>query len=254
MTEHDAPSGSALSDDAATHDARPGGAVSGGGAPLLEAVAIMDRLRSPGGCPWDREQTHASLMRYLIEECYELLQAIEDGDVDAMREELGDVLLQVLFHSRIAAETPSGAGGFDIDDVARGLVDKLIRRHPYVFGGPEERENLTPDEQQVRWDELKKAEHAAPSPLDGVAVGQPAIALAAKLGARSVKYGVSAVDAPLPAGDSAGERIFRLAFEAGARGDDPEQAVRAAARSYMSRVAGATAKSARDTAADSALD
>lgn len=220
--------------DAAADEARPGTA-------LLDAVAIMDRLRSPGGCPWDREQTHASLTRYLIEECYELLQAIEDGDVDAMREELGDVLLQVLFHSRIAAEKPSADGGFDVDDVARALVGKLIRRHPYVFGGPEERETLTPDEQQSRWDELKKAEHAVPSPLDGVAVGQPAIALAAKLGARSVKYGVSADDAPLPAGDSPGEQIFRLAFAAGARGDDPEQAVRAAARAYMARVAHAVA-------------
>lgn len=216
--------------DAAAGDTRPGEA-------LLEAVAVMDRLRSPGGCPWDREQTHASLTRYLIEECYELLQAIEDGDAPAMREELGDVLLQVLFHARIAAETGSADGGFDIDDVARALVDKLIRRHPYVFGGPEERETLTPDQQQVRWDELKKAEHATPSPLDGVAIGQPAIALAAKLGARSVKYGVSEQHAPLPEGDSPGERIFRLAFEAGARGEDPEQAVRDVARAYMSRVA-----------------
>jgi XTP/dITP diphosphohydrolase len=154
------------------------------------------------------------------------------------------VLLQVLFHTRIAAETSPGDGGFDIDDVARGLVDKLIRRHPYVFGGPDERKTLTPDEQQLRWDELKKAEHATPSPLDGVAVGQPAIALAAKLGARSVKYGVSTDDVPLPAGDSPAERIFRLAFESGARGEDPEQAVRAVARSYMSRVA------ARESAAD----
>ncbi len=216
--------------DAAAAEARPGEA-------LLEAVAIMDRLRAPGGCPWDREQTHASLTRYLIEECYELLQAIEDGDVDAMREELGDVLLQVLFHARIAAETPSADGGFDIDDIARGLADKLVRRHPYVFGGSDERETLTPDEQQVRWDELKKAEHAAPSPLDGVAVGQPAVALAAKLGARSVKYAVGADDAPLPAGDTPGERIFRLAFEAGSRGQDPEQAVRTVARHYMAQVA-----------------
>jgi XTP/dITP diphosphohydrolase len=252
MTEHDAESGDAESGVGVPRDADsgvgvPGDAASGDvapGASLLDAVAVMDRLRSPGGCPWDREQTHASLTRYLIEECYELLQAIEDGDVDAMREELGDVLLQVLFHARIAAETPSTGGGFDIDDVARGLVDKLIRRHPYVFGGPEERESLTPAEQQVRWDELKKAEHAAPSPLDGVAVGQPAIALAAKLGARAVKYGVSEQHAPLPEGDSPGERIFRLAFEAGARGDDPEHAVRAVARAYMDRVAGAAAPDA----------
>lgn len=194
----------------------------------------MDRLRSPGGCPWDREQTHVSLLRYLVEECYELVQAIEDDDAPAMREELGDVLLQVLFHSRVASETASADGGFDIDDVATGLVDKLVRRHPYVFGGPDERETLTPAEQQVRWDELKRAEHAKPSPLDGVALGQPAVALAGKLGARSAKYGV---EVALPAGESVGEQIFRLAFAAGARGEDPEQAVRTVARAHAARMA-----------------
>lgn len=219
-------------DDVASGDARRAGAA------LLKAVAVMDRLRSPGGCPWDREQTHASLLRYLVEECYELVQAVEDDDIDAMREELGDVLLQVLFHSRLAAEKPRGDGGFDIDDVASDLVDKLIRRHPYVFGGPDERETLTPAEQQVRWDELKRAEHAEPSPLDGVALGQPAVALAAKLGARSAKFGV---DVPLPDGDSVGEQIFRLAFEAGARGEDPEQAVRAVARAHADAIAAAIA-------------
>lgn len=212
------------------------GAAARAGNALLDAVAVMDRLRSDDGCPWDREQTHESLLRYLVEECYELVQAIEDGDAAAVREELGDVLLQVLFHSRIAAETPAVDGGFTVDDVAAGLVAKLVRRHPYVFGTDEEREQLTSAEQQVRWDELKKAERAAPSPLDGVALGQPALALAGKLGSRSAKYGVT--DVPLPAGDSAGERLFRLAFEAGARGEDPEQAVRTVAREYAARLAG----------------
>lgn len=244
MTGYDAvrgrmnPPGDAVSETAPPGRATPGNTASDRPAPagsaLLEAVAVMDRLRSPGGCPWDREQTHASLLRYLVEECYELVQAIEDGDAAATREELGDVLLQVLFHARIAAEKDSGDGGFDIDDVAFGLVDKLIRRHPYVFGGPEERETLTPAEQQVRWDQLKRAEHAEPSPLDGVALGQPAVALAAKLGARSAKYGVSV---PLPEGDSVGEQIFRLAFTAGARGEDPEQAVRTVARAHAARMA-----------------
>lgn len=225
-------------------DGTPGGAPgeARAGETLLDAVAIMDRLRSAGGCPWDREQTHESLLRYLVEECYELVQAVEDGDPAAMREELGDVLLQVLFHSRIAAETPAVDGGFTIDDVAAGLVAKLVRRHPYVFGTPEEREQLTAAEQQVRWDELKKAEHAAPSPLDGVALGQPAIALAGKLGARAAKYGVSEAEVPLPAGDGVGEQLFRLAFAAGARGEDPEQAVRTAARDYAARLAGREAR------------
>ena len=208
------------------------------GASLLEAVAVMDRLRSPGGCPWDAQQTHESLLRYLVEECYELVQAVEDGDVAGVREELGDVLLQVLFHSRVASERPVADGGFDIDDVASGLVDKLIRRHPNVFGSPDEREPMTPADQQVRWDELKKAERDRPSALDGVALGQPALALAGKLGARSVKYGV---DVPVPDGDSVAEQIFRLAFAAGARGEDPEQAVRAVARAHAAAMGAAPA-------------
>ncbi len=205
-----------------------------GGAALLRAVEVMDRLRSAGGCPWDAAQTHESLLRYLVEECYELVQAVEDGDPGAVREELGDVLLQVLFHARIAREKPRQAGGFDIDDVAAALTDKLIRRHPYVFGTPDERETLTAAEQQVRWDELKRAEHAAPTALDGVALGQPALALAGKLGARSAKFGVKVQP---PAGDSVGEQIFRLAFAAGARGEDPESAVRAVARAHAEAMA-----------------
>ncbi len=132
----------------------------------------MDRLRSPGGCPWDAEQTHSSLLRYLIEECYELVEAVELGDRTAIREELGDVLLQVLFHARIAAETPAAEGGFTIDDVAGDLVDKLVRRHPHVF-----QTDATPvwtaADQQERWDELKKTERGRSGVLDGVAFGQP---------------------------------------------------------------------------------
>ncbi len=209
------------------------------GRELLAAVAVMDRLRSPGGCPWDAAQTHATLLRYLVEECYELVQAVEDGDVVAMREELGDVLLQVLFHARIAAETSRAAGGFDIDDVASDLVDKLVRRHPHVFG-PDADPALTAEDQQIRWDELKKTEKARPSALDGVALGQPALALAAKLGARSVKYGV---EVPLPEGDSVAEQIFRLAFSAGAAGGDPESDVRGLARAHASAMVNAEATS-----------
>jgi XTP/dITP diphosphohydrolase len=196
------------------------------GETILDAVAVMDRLRSPGGCPWDAAQTHASLLRYLVEECYELVQAVEDDDVAAIREELGDVLLQVLFHARIAAETPRADGGFDVDDVAADLLAKLVRRHPHVFG-PNADPDLTAADQQSRWDELKKTEKTRPSVLDGVALGQPSLALAAKLGARSAKYGV---DVPLPEGDSVAEQIFRLAFESGASGGDPESEVRRVAR------------------------
>lgn len=193
---------------------------------LRRAVEVMDRLRSPGGCPWDAEQTHTSLARYLVEECYELLQAIEDGDERAIREELGDVLLQVLFHARIAAERPADQGGFDINDVAGDLADKLERRHPHVFGDGEAVHSA--GDQQVRWDELKKLEGRR-SVVDGVALGQPAAALAGKLGSRAAKFDL---DVPLPVGDDLGTELFRLAYLAGRDGVEPETALRAVAVRY----------------------
>lgn len=206
------------------------------GAGLARAAAITDRLRSPGGCPWDAEQTHTSLVRYLVEECFELVQALEDDDPAAVREELGDVLFQVLFHARIAAETPSAAGGFDIDDVADGLVDKLVTRHPHVFAagsGSVGEAPVSASDQEVRWDEIKKAERARTqgraSVLDGVALAQPALALAGKLGSRAEKFDVHA---PLPADDSPAATIFRLAYELGRSGADVEGAVRAIARGH----------------------
>ncbi len=167
------------------------------GTALLDAAAVMDRLRSPGGCPWDAEQTHASLLPYLVEECYELYQAIEDGDGAAVREELGDVLLQVLFHARVASEATarrSAAGSFDIDDVAADLVAKLVGRHPHVFAGTERID--TAERQEHRWEELKRAEKQRDSSVDGVPLGQPAVALAAKLISRTARAG-------LPAGPAA---------------------------------------------------
>ncbi|WP_420121531.1 MazG family protein, partial [Nakamurella sp.] len=174
-------------------------------AALLDAVAVMDRLRSPGGCPWDAEQTHASLVRYLIEECYELAEAVEQGDRAAVREELGDVLLQVLFHARIAAETPPEQGGFDIDDVARDLVAKLVRRHPHVFARADGEPAAGWDaaDQQQRWDELKKTERGRSGVLDGVAFGQPAVALAAKLGSRAAAFGLDVPPPGVAAGPAA---------------------------------------------------
>lgn len=224
------------------------------GSAVLAAVAVMDRLRSPGGCPWDAAQTHVSLLRYLVEECYELVQAIEDGDPAAIREELGDVLLQVLFHARIAAEQPRGetAPGFDIDDVAGDLVNKLVRRHPHVFAeggggtdGPEADSRAavdTPEDQQVRWDELKKAERGRSRALDGVALGQPAAALAGKLGSRAAKNGL---DVPPPGGESVGEQLFRLAYAAGAAGIEPEVALRDVARAHAARLTSAEDERAR---------
>ncbi len=201
---------------------------------LADAVRVMDRLRSPGGCPWDADQTHDSLRRYLVEECYELLQALEDGDHGAIEEELGDVLLQVLFHARIASERAPDEGGFDIEDVAAALVDKLVRRHPHVFG--EEAPLRSAADQQTRWDELKKQEKGRSSVVAGVALGQPAVALAAKLGARAARAGI---DIPPPSGDSAAEQIFRIAYAAGAGGQDPESDLRAVARVHAAALAAA---------------
>ncbi len=216
--------------------------------PLLDAVAVMDRLRSPGGCPWDAAQTHSSLVRYLLEECYELVEAVEAGDRVAVREELGDVLLQVLFHARIAAETPRDEGGFDIDDVAGDLVAKLIRRHPHVFGSAG-LPGWTAADQQQRWDELKRSERGKSGVLDGVAFGQPAVALAAKLGSRAAAFGLdvpAGADPAGPPGDqtSTAQELFRIAYAAGARGEDPESALRAVARAHAEVLAAVQAGAA----------
>ncbi|MFD8495963.1 MazG family protein [Amycolatopsis sp. NPDC059657] len=200
--------------------------VQGSAPALVEAVAVMDRLRSPGGCPWDAAQTHESLRQYLVEETYELLDAIETGDRAALREELGDVLLQVLFHARVAAEDP--ADPFDVDDVARDLVGKLVGRHPNVFAGADRVH--TAEHQELKWEELKQAEKRRQSIVDGVALGQPAVALAGKLGQRSGRAGI-----PLdlfPGGTSAAEQLFRIAATARRAGVDPEGELRAVAKSF----------------------
>lgn len=201
------------------------------GTALLEAVAVMDRLRSPGGCPWDADQTHTSLLRYLVEECYELYQAIEDGDRTDMREELGDVLLQVLFHARVAAEAPEQP--FDVDGVASDLVGKLVGRHPHVFAATGDRVD-TAEAQDLRWDELKRAEKKRESSVDGVATGQPAVALAAKLASRTARAGLPAE--LLPCGEGPGERLFRLAAQEQVGGGDPEAALRTVARRFEADV------------------
>jgi NTP pyrophosphatase (non-canonical NTP hydrolase) len=234
------------------------------GTALLDAAAVMDRLRSPGGCPWDAEQTHASLLPYLVEECYELYQAIEDGDLAAVREELGDVLLQVLFHARVAAEAESeertelgsrpsdteGESSFDIDDVAADLVAKLVGRHPHVFAGSDirARERIdTAERQEHRWEELKRAEKQRESSVDGVPLGQPAVALAAKLISRTTRAGLPAD--LLPGGADTGSRLFVDAARAKLAGDDPEAALRTAARRFAHDVRTAE-RSARDAGLD----
>ncbi|MTD54817.1 MazG family protein [Amycolatopsis pithecellobii] len=214
------------------------------GAGLVEAAQVMDVLRSPGGCPWDAKQTHESLRQYLVEETYELLEAIEDGDRPALREELGDVLLQVLFHARVAAE--DAGDPFDIDTVADGLVAKLVGRHPHVFAdgdkpgaGVPQYASHTAEHQEVKWEELKQAEKQRESIVDGVALGQPAAALAGKLGQRSGRAGI-----PLdlfPAGMDAPARLFTLAATARRAGVDPEGELRAVAKHFATQVRAAEA-------------
>jgi XTP/dITP diphosphohydrolase len=217
------------------------------GAALLDAVAVMDRLRSPGGCPWDAEQTHESLLPYLVEECYELYQAIEDGDGAAVREELGDVLLQVLFHARVAAD---GEWLFDVDDVAADLVTKLVSRHPHVFAGSDirARERIdTAERQEHRWEELKRSEKQRASSVDGVPLGQPAVALAAKLVSRAARAGLPAD--LLPDGPGLGERLFADAARAKLVGADPEAELRSAARRFADDVRAAE-RAAREAGLD----
>ena len=243
-----APAGSA--------DVPPGARVISGsadlpGAHLLDLVVTMDRLRAE--CPWDAKQTHLSLAPHLLEEPYEALEALESGDFRAFREELGDVLLQVVFHARIAAD-------FTIDDVADGIVEKLVRRHPHVFGDVTVADA---DEVKRNWDAIKKQERAeravvpvsesassgpsVPSALDGVPFAQPALALAAQLQRRATRAGVpdslTSLDAASGSGSGSGSgdgdvgaELFQLVAKAREAGLDPELELRAAARRYRDRV------------------
>ncbi|MFR9730024.1 MazG family protein [Saccharopolyspora sp. MS10] len=210
------------------------------GVELLDAVTVMDRLRSPGGCPWDAEQDHDSLRRYLVEETYELLDAIEQRDRASLREELGDVLLQVLFHARIAAEHDSEP--FDVDAVAAELVGKLVTRHPHVFTEAESVRDA--ESQQLRWDELKQREKQRESVVDGVALGQPAAALAAKLVDRADRAGVPRE--LLDVAGSPGAALFGLAAGIRLDGGDPEDELRAASLAFAARVRAAEAAARAD--------
>jgi XTP/dITP diphosphohydrolase len=222
------------------------------GARLLDLVGIVDTLRR--SCPWDREQTHASLLRYLLEEAYEAAETIEADDMPALREEIGDVLFQVLFHARIASERSADDGGFTIDDVADTLAAKLIRRHPHVFAGVSV---ASAADVNANWEEIKRAERAAKaaaagdgdgeaSVLDGVPFGQPALSLAAQLQRRAARAGVSAsldgagsADADGDAGltgERLGAELMAVVARAEAAGLDPELELRAAARRFADEV------------------
>lgn len=219
------------------------------GTTFLELVAVQERLRAPGGCPWDAEQTHRSLAHYAIEEVYELLEAIELGDTDALKEELGDVLLQTVFH----AEVGETAGeGFTIDDVARGIVDKLVRRHPHVFG---EAEATDAAGVMANWQALKAAEKPERTGVfDGVVTAQPALQYVEQLQVRAAGTGFDwSADAEaaervreeltefLAAPDDAGRRaelgdlLMSVVGLARRHRIDPELALRGAARRFRER-------------------
>jgi XTP/dITP diphosphohydrolase len=196
---------------------------------LDRAVEVMDRLRSPGGCPWDAAQTHESLTRYLLEEAYEVIEAIETGDLGLLREELGDLLLQVLFHARLTQELPPGEA-FGIEEIAGDLVDKLVRRHPHVFAGAEAGSAAELNE---TWEKQKVTEKGRTSAVDGVPLNQPALSLAAKLVSRAQRAGLAV---PVSATDDIGASLFALVTESVAAGVDPEAALRRTARAYRESI------------------
>ncbi|CAN2232087.1 MazG family protein [Candidatus Planktophila dulcis] len=202
---------------------------------LQRLVEVMDRLRSPGGCPWDAEQTHESLIKYLLEESYEFIDAIETDDRAGMREELGDVLLQVYFHSRIAQDHPSDP--FSIEDVAGAIADKLISRHPHVF---ENLEVSGTDEIIENWEAIKAREKGRTSAIDGIAMAQPALPLVAKILYRAEKYNVdlhvNQYSSEKATEKSVGEALASVIAWAHENGIDPENALRAQAREMIRQI------------------
>jgi XTP/dITP diphosphohydrolase len=200
--------------------------------PLLEFLEVMRRLRAE--CPWKREQTHRSLARYLVEELHETLEAIEVGDAEHLREELGDLLLQVYFHSVIAEES----GSFTLDDVARGIIDKMHRRNPHVFGDPDAAQPQDAAAVNEVWQAIKSRERSGRPLTEGLPQALPALLLAAKVLERRDRAGLP-LTRPFFTGGSAdvglGERLLDLVAEANEQGIDPEQALRDAVRRLPER-------------------
>ncbi|NYJ19861.1 XTP/dITP diphosphohydrolase [Leifsonia psychrotolerans] len=208
---------------------------------LVETVA---KLRAPGGCPWDADQTHESLVKYLIEESHELIDAIESGNRDEMLEELGDVLYQVLFHADIAAHTRGE--DFDIQDVAAAMTAKMVGRHPHVFGDVTLE---TADDVVAAWDDFKAEEKPhRTSVLDGIPQGMPALALADKVLGRAHKVGLLDADAApsmvLGSEDELGPLLLAIVAAAKAQGFDSERALRSALRDLQAEIRATEAQSA----------
>lgn len=204
---------------------------------LTRLREVMDKLRSPGGCPWDAEQDHKSLLKFLLEESYEFTEAIEDNDREAMLEELGDLLLQIYFHARIAEEDKDQP--FNIDDVARTVTDKLVRRHPHVFS-----DTVAKNSSEVleNWERQKAVEKGRTSAIDGVPLGQPALALVTKLLYRVSKFDYkldldTSLNLPEKIDeDKLGALLIGLISQAVEKGVDPEAALRSAAKSLILQI------------------
>ena len=204
---------------------------------LIRLREVMDKLRSPGGCPWDAEQDHTSLLKYLLEESYEFIESVENNDRDAMQEELGDLLLQVYFHSRMAEEDAKQP--FNIEDVAKSVADKLIRRHPHVFAG--EVVDSSADVLE-NWEKQKAAEKGRTSAIAGVPLAQPALPLATKVLYRLKKLNYElTVSEPIKLKDDVdqdqfGQILLGLITQAVDKGLDPEAALRQATKELIVRM------------------
>lgn len=212
---------------------------------VRDLLALMAALRSPEGCPWDREQDHRTLRFHAVEEVYELIDAIESNDDSEMREELGDLLLQVVFHCQLARER----GAFDFEDVARRIGDKLLRRHPHVFGDAQAK---TVDAVWAQWDQIKRAEkagtkHERPSAFDGIPRHLPALLRAEKLVKKARKQGLAQPPGSHPTRRKIGEELFRLAALAQAQGWSAEDLLRQETRRQERTWRRAEKKRARHT-------
>ena len=204
---------------------------------LIRLREVMDKLRSPGGCPWDAEQDHSSLLKYLLEESYEFIESVENNDRAAMQEELGDLLLQVYFHSRMAEEDTKQP--FNIEDVAKSVADKLIRRHPHVFAG-----EIVDSSADVleNWEKQKASEKGRTSAIDGVPLAQPALPLATKVLYRLKKLNYDlAVSEPIKLKDDVdqdqfGQILLGLITQAVDKGLDSEAALRQATKELIVQI------------------
>lgn len=204
---------------------------------LIRLREVMDKLRSPGGCPWDAEQDHSSLLKYLLEESYEFIESVENNDRVAMQEELGDLLLQVYFHSRMAEEDAKQP--FNIEDVAKSVADKLIRRHPHVFAG-----EIVDSSADVleNWERQKASEKGRTSAIDGVPLAQPALPLATKVLYRLKKLNYDlTVSEPIKLKedidqDQFGHILLGLITQAVDKGLDPEAALRQATKELIVQI------------------